>query len=176
MSDGLVWLAGEVAKTFTARAYPATVAIGWRSHARNPTAIGRVVFSPADENGDGGLLGQPRQPGRRAMSADVRARALLDWERLCAVHCWAVDNAKVNDESAQIEAVVNLFENVARAMSLAQANAIRWGKAKWHTEPIERASGAEVTVLFTMIHPIYDWPVDVAYPAGLVVEKEMRNA
>lgn len=170
--SGLVYLATQVKNLLTARAYAATVAIGWREHARQPVGTARIVFTPDIEGGRGGRITQPQQAGNRTMSSSGRHRALRDWERQVSVHCWGHDVTHPNDESLQIEAAESVLEEAVRAIHSVAGATIRWGDVLYQQDPTERRAGCEISAQMTLIHPIFGWDIEVAHPAAAAVSKE----
>jgi len=174
MRSALIYLVDSVRSQFVARGIVASVAVGWRAHAKTAAGAARVVFEPS-EDGRGGRLLQPGQAGKRDLGSGLRARALADWERAVTVYCWAIDVACPNDQRAQIETVETLLENVVRAVQTCQAANVKWGAVSWPVSPVERVAGAEVSAAFVLTSPLYDWEIETGFPETVAVEKGFKR-
>jgi hypothetical protein len=178
--SGLIAATAYVASFFAANGITAVVDVGWRKRDRQinqgPGGANRVVFTPSNDDGDGGSMGPVRFPGNRNVRDAVDSppvatiRSLASWERLVLVSVWGVDSTDQQNESAQIEATETLLEWVVRAVHSAPGAfaAASFGKVKW-TPPPERSFGLEARVELTFSQPIYDVPRNLVYPSAAAV-------
>lgn len=182
IKDGLGELVDGVATDLASIGVTANVTIGWREPSKQanqgPGGANRVVFIPSDPNGAGGQIVGPKLPGPRPIIDPATpdkpvayVRALRDWERTVVVSIWAVDTSAPNDERAQYEATVALFERVMQAVQRVTPVTVRWGRVDWVT-PKERQFGRELRAALTFAYPLFDRPESVAYPENVSVTKD----
>jgi hypothetical protein len=179
--SGLLAAVATVAPFFAANGVSATVDVaGWKRRWRQGHG-NRVVFVPSEESGAGGTLVGPHMVGGRnirdpnAVDPTKRVaevRSLMGWERSVTVSVWAVDHDNKESEAAQIEATEALFEWTVRAVHAAPGAfaSVRWGATRWE-EARERSYGLELLASMTFVHPVYDVPRDIYYPAAALVAR-----
>ena len=182
ISSGLVSLVSSVRTYFTDRDVTANVSMGWRERTKQTNQgfgrANRVVFTPSDDNGNGGRIVGTQHPGPRVFGTNtsnkITARALFDWERVVLVSVWAVDTADIHNEEKQIEATETLFEWTIRAVQAGAFNNGVWGNVAWTVDPTEQIFGRELRASLTFRHPMFDTPVDVAFPQGAITQDPSR--
>lgn len=134
----------------------------------------RVVFLPGDpKSGAAGRLAPARDAGYRDVLDPndparpiASVRSLGEWQRDLIVSIWAYDVDRRDSDFAQVVAAEELLEWTKRAVdSVALADVVEWGSASWVLDNgIERAFGAELLVALSWTHPLFDVPLERAYP------------
>lgn len=185
--SGVVALVASVRAYFAAMSVTAVVPpLGRKERTKQvnqgPGGANRVVFEMSDPAGKGGKLAAPHIVGARdIVDADknvvATVRSLKNWERALTVSVWAADPSDTNDEEKQIEATEALFEWVLRATNAfvasgaSPAASLVWGDTDWTSTPVERAYGFELRVGLVFKHPIFDVPIDLAFPSPALTKK-----
>jgi len=181
LRDGLGLLADAVTAYFANHGVTANTVIGWKESAKQtnqgPGGANRVCFTPSDESGNGGTFTQPKVVGQYEIkdptgTVVAYATPIADWQRLVMVSVWAQDPTKPEDERAQYEATVDLYERTRRAIRrFAPHPNTQFGGAKWMRPALERAFGRELVVAMTFTFPIFDEVVELAFPTAAAVTK-----
>lgn len=184
--SGLRALFNGVQAYFDAFNVTAQVAVGWKAYKgqlnQGAGRANRVVLVPSDLSGNAGKIGQPVERGeRRIYSADdeeqthplATTRAIADWERVITLAVWAYDGTAPNDELRQVEAAEELLELAKRAVDATGGAAIAWGAVR--CLPTERQFGAELLVSLTFAQPLYDVPLEHAYPGLRITKKDAED-
>jgi hypothetical protein len=182
---GLSKLVDDVRAYFKVMNCTASVRIGFRERRKQDNqgvgGANRVVFTPCDDNGDGGELSlEHLKPGLRDITNGAsppvvvaRFRELFTYHRIVVVSVWAHDDSKADDEERQIAAVDNLRDLVVQGIKQSQAGAANafWKKTQWTygpTIPVELRNGVEWRGWLELREPIPDRPIEVAYPAPVL--------
>lgn len=184
--SGLRALVDGVRAYFDANGVSSIVTAGFRPRYKQENQgagrANRVVFIPGDmKSGAGGTIGQPREPGEREIvnPADPTklagsVRAIADWDRQLIVSVWSYDADNRTDDFEQLVACEDLIEWTKRAVdSVALAN-VTWGGVTW-TVPGESAFGAEALLDLSFTHPLFDVPLERAFPETAVVAKDPES-
>lgn len=174
--SGFVALVEGVKADLLARGVVAVVKLGSRQIPRQDNqSVGggnRVIFVPHDERGGAGALVPPHFPGERDFRDEdgnviATARPLSDWIHTGQVVIWAVDSTAPEDDAKQYEALETLLEEVKRSARATALASLSWGAVT--IKPAElRAYGLELTASFTLRHPIFDTPRELALVTGAV--------
>lgn len=184
VKSGLLWLVTGVRTYLTAAGVNASVACGFKARNRilnqGTGQANRIVFSPSDDNGNGGRLVPTRKVGQRYVggttpqNAEGSIRSLFDWERVCIASVWtrsaqtpgATEDAR---DAAEIEANEQLVEWMIRAVSSVGLADIQFGAINY-TVPDERSFGIEARVALTFQTPFFDVPADIIRPHGAITK------
>lgn len=186
--SGITALAAAIATYFQVRGFPYEVTVlGWRERWKQtnqgPGGASRIALYPGKEPGgtagDGGVL---TREGRGTFDQ----RALVQAAKWITMSVWAVDPTNKNDEGAQIAACEDLWELAIRAVhnavevtpdpktgkpvvtaALGFGN-VTWGNFRWTKPPVELGFGQELLQEFLHKGPIFDEPIDVAFPQQVV--------
>lgn len=182
--SGLVDMVARVQTYFTLNGVNAGVHLGWQARYRvtnqGPGQANRVTFTPGDDNGSGGRILAPSQPGERRIggtspqTATDSIRALYDWERIVLVSMWASAPDATGDEEAReaatYEALEDLVEWTMRAIYNAGHANVIMGEVRL-TVPPERAYGLEARIGLTFRHPLFDVASDLVGPMPAIAKK-----
>ena len=131
---------------------PATVTqvFGWREVPKQPTEVGRIVWTPGDESGSLGEIGTPKQPGR------VAARPLATISELVTVTISAVDPLNPEDEQRQYETTRALYDAWYRAMYLAARGTFTLKTSFWLVDKKTRRYGNAIRAVVAVDAAILD--------------------
>jgi hypothetical protein len=190
--SGLLGLARGMRAYFAAQEAVAgivpSVVVGWtrRSRQDNQGAGGasRVVLIPglfdatasAPKSLQAGVI--DRSGEQNAVNLVPVLRALAWWHQAVTCCVWAVDPARPQEEEGQIAATEDLLELTIQALHNAVdpetgtpagfANLESFGEPVWTLPPGEAAFGRELVFPFTLDVPLFDQPIQVAYPSPAV--------
>lgn len=186
--SGLLGLVRGVRAYFAAQEINAVVAVGWNKRNRidnqGPSGAARVVFIPGEFDPTSGapkvLKGgaMDRNAPQDHVALNPRLRTLAWWHETVTVCVWAVDPLKPQDEESQIGATEGLRELTLQAIhnsvdpetgtGAGFANIEEWGDTFWTLPPGEAGFGREITFSFTLLVPIFDQPIALAFPGPAV--------
>jgi hypothetical protein len=162
----------------------APVVFGWRERAKQPLKNGRIVFTPSDDDGSAGEFHyNAKYPGPYTISKGGtvvgEVRALASWSRRIVVAVWAQDPTAPADERKQCEAVEALLEWFWRGVKASSFNSpasIRVDGMKWTNDPTELKAGAELRMWLSLDTPLFDVPLEVAFPATAGITPDPAKA
>lgn len=137
-----------VVARFAADATVAPCVFGWRERNKRSGLARRIVWTPGDE-GDVGSLGAARSPGANPRSlGTLHERFTVDIE--------AQDATNAENERAQYQIVMELFDAWWRAVYLAAHGTVAVESVVWVTDTKERRFGATLRAVCTIDHMIPD--------------------
>lgn len=181
--DGLTWLSGAVRAELEALRTTAAVSVGWKEASQQINqgegGANRIVFVPSRKNGAGGELVAPKTPGDREVKdatgkVVAYVRAIRDWKRAIEISVWAYDSDAPEDEDKQQAATVKLFEKLLQATTRTAPTALVFGSTDWVRPELERQFGRSLVVQCTFQYPLFDVPVELAFPENVAVTKDLN--
>ena len=149
----------------------------WKQINEGTGGANRVVFVPGTiPDGKDGRLEGPTGPGESIGSdGKVKPRALFDHKKIITICVWAADPLDPNavDETAQQEAIEQLFEYVMQAFKQSSAGLgnINAGAPLYNPNPNERRFGIEYRIEIELDTRIFDQVPNVVYPTGARVSR-----
>jgi hypothetical protein len=165
----------------------AAVRFGWNERARrdnqSPAGASRVIFTPGEYAPPDVLrpmkVGALDRDGEQNHMVDNPQRQAFAWlHQLVTCSVWGVDLASPQDELRNFVATKQLFLWTLRAIKNAVdpetgalvgfANIEDWGQPQWTIPPGLAAFGREITFTFTMVEPMDEVPVVLAFPTPVV--------
>jgi hypothetical protein len=179
--SGTKRLVAGIRTYFESHNVTAAVSVGPRELERKdnqgPGGTNRVVIVPFDpKSGAGGTVRPPVHVGPLDVMSEVEpevrvgsVRAIADWQRLMLVEVWARDAEDPENDELNTYAVEDLLEQTKRAFAATGLADVEWGATIWVTPP-ERHNGLAVRVAVTFSHPLFDAPIEVAFP-GLKIDR-----
>ena len=180
--SGLLYLRNAVEKYFEDNDVPALVTkvgLKYRSFQRQsaPSNANRVVFIPGEFTGE--LAPKLRRYGAlsratRNHASVVNPRELLAWDRPFTLSIWSapVPGASEN-EGETVGVAEDLLEQVARAITYAEAADVIWGEVDIIAPPVEGAFGVELLAHAIQRGPLFDVARDVVVPKTGTITKIM---
>lgn len=110
-------------------------------------------------------------------------RELASWPRPFTLSIRGVDRTRLDDESAQLEAMDQLIESTFQAVwnatdergrNVGQAN-VEWGEGIWMVPPVQQAFGRELLVNCTHKEVLFDRGSPIAFPSIGTMTKTLES-
>lgn len=179
--SGLIALADGARAYFEANGVAAVippVGLKYRTFQINqgPGGGSRVVFIPGEYDGQlepkAMRAGELRKPRHNATD-DINPRELVWWRKSVTLSIWAVDTTNLASEQAQWAALEDLFESTVQAVHNARDPVsglpvgladVVWVNTTLNRTVIENSFGFELLVTLTHSGPLFDLPIEQAFP------------
>ena len=174
-------LVSRVQAFFAAEGITTKVFLGFKEAARTDNATmgsagaDRIVF---DMRGAKEKVLPPKGGNVRAMKDGNRSRVLWTVQWSIPVQFWAADRGVAGDpenDNAQIEAYVTMFEHAAQAVHAYLRGAYQWADGDQPDQPTERTFGRAWTKTLLVLEDIYDVENGVALPGPGVISKDFER-